>query len=348
MTSTQSAQNSTILETASEFDEIQEQFSTPQATHIQRHCQLDERYLGQRFDQIAAQLWDDFSREKIKSWISDGVLKINGQHVKPKNRSEGNETLTLDVKLEAQLFNQPENIALNIVYEDDAILVINKPVGMVVHPGAGNPSGTLVNALLYHYPQSRELARAGLVHRIDKDTSGLLVIAKTLEAQHALTRQLASKSVYRVYDLVCYGHIIAGGTVDAPIKRHPVERTKMAVVNGGKPAVTHYNVLQRFEYFSLVQAQLETGRTHQIRVHFAHMGHPLVGDQTYARLKLPKSIGIELTQYLQQLKRQALHARCLGLIHPVTGEEMRFEAEWPEDFSRLVQLLQQDAQSKGE
>lgn len=355
MTSTQSAQNSTLNEDPSDFDDesehLQDSMPEPdlyksdtetQATHIRRQCQLDERYLGQRFDQIAAQIWDDFSREKLKTWITEGALQVNGQKVKPKARSEGQEELILDVQLESQIFNQPENIALDIVYEDDEILVINKPVGMVVHPGAGNPSGTLVNALLYHYPKSRELARAGLVHRIDKDTSGLLVIAKTLEAQHHLTRQLSKKSVYRLYDLVCYGRIIAGGSIDEPIKRHPVDRTKMAVQNGGRDAVTHYNVVERYEHYTLVQAQLETGRTHQIRVHFTHIGHALVGDQTYARLKLPKGVSPELGRYLAQFKRQALHARFLGLIHPVTGEEMEFEADWPDDFAQLVALLQQE------
>jgi 23S rRNA pseudouridine1911/1915/1917 synthase len=342
MTSTQSALNSRSLENQSEFDDVQEQLVTTQATHIQRHCQLDARYLGQRFDQIAAQIWDDFSREKIKAWIADGGLQVNGQTVKAKARSNGDEQLTLDVRLEAQLLNQPENIALDIVYEDEQILVINKPVGMVVHPGAGNASGTLVNAMLYHYPKSRELARAGLVHRIDKDTSGLLVLAKTLEAQHALTQQLSNKSVYRIYDVLCYGHIIAGGRIDAPIKRHPSERTKMAVLNGGREAVTHYKVKQHFQHFSLIEAQLETGRTHQIRVHFSHIGHPLVGDQTYARLKLPRAATPQLTEALQQFKRQALHARCLGLIHPVSGQEMRFEAPWPEDFAHLLKVLAED------
>ena len=376
MTSTQSAQNSSTQHPDDFDDDVQETFDQStnqnlnpdhgqnhdqdhdqmsdteqqaldtQATHIRRQCQLDDCFLGQRFDQIAAQVWDDFSREKLKTWIAEGALLVNGQQVKGKARSDGTEELTLDVELAPQLSSQPEDIPLQIVYEDDDILVINKPVGMVVHPGAGNHTGTLVNALLYHYPKSRELARAGLVHRIDKDTSGLLVVAKTLEAQHHLTRQLSKKSVYRVYDLVCYGHIIAGGTVDAPIKRHPVDRTKMAVVNGGKDAVTHYNVLDRYTHFSLIQAQLETGRTHQIRVHFSHIGHPLVGDPTYSRLKLPKGVSQELANYLQHFKRQALHARALGLIHPNTGEEMEFEAEWPSDFEQLVSLLEDEGQLK--
>lgn len=310
------------------------------ATHIQRHAQLDGEFSGQRFDQITAQLWSDFSRERLKQWLIDGQILVDGKVVKPKNRSQGNETISLDVTLTEQLYLQAEAIDLNIVYQDDDILIINKPVGMVVHPGAGNPAGTLVNALLYHFPQSRELPRAGLVHRIDKDTSGLLVIAKNLTAQHHLSQQLEQKSVYRIYDALCYGQIIAGNTIDAPIKRHPVERTKMAVVHGGKPAVTHYHVQQRFQDFTLIKAQLETGRTHQIRVHFNHIGHPLLGDQNYARLKLPKNASDTLKTALQQFKRQALHARKLGLVHPRTGETMQFEVAMPDDMQQLLALLQ--------
>jgi 23S rRNA pseudouridine1911/1915/1917 synthase len=222
-------------------------------------------------------------------------------------------------------------------------MVINKPVGMVVHPGAGNPNGTLVNALLYHYPKSSELSRAGLVHRIDKDTSGLLVVAKNLEAQFSLSKQLAKKSVYRVYDLVCYGHIIAGGTIDEPIKRHPVDRVKMAILPGGRDAVTHYNVKERFQHFTRVQAQLETGRTHQIRIHFTYIGYPLVGDPVYvSRVKVPAGASEKLSSTLRNFKRQALHASKLGLIHPRTQEEMMFEAPWPEDFTNLVEVLRSE------
>ena len=206
--------------------------SAPTATRLSLQFQLDESYLGQRIDQVAALVWNEFSREKLKQWMKEGHLLVNGNIVKPKYKCEGNELLCLDVELEAQTSAQPENIPLNIVYEDDDIMVINKPVGMVVHPGAGNPNGTLVNALLYHYPKSAELTRAGLVHRIDKDTSGLLVVAKNLEAQFSLSKQLAKKTVYRVYDLICYGHIIAGGTIDEPIKRHPVDRGKNGYFTG--------------------------------------------------------------------------------------------------------------------
>ena len=317
--------------------------SDPTATRLSLQCQLDESYLGQRIDQVAALIWSDFSREKLKQWLKDGHLLVNGNTVKPKYKCEGNELLSLNVELEAQTNSQPENIPLDIVYEDDDILVINKPVGMVVHPGAGNITGTLVNALLFHYPKSAELSRAGLVHRIDKDTSGLLVVAKNLEAQFDLSKQLANKSVYRIYDVVVYGNIIAGGTIDEPIKRHPVDRVKMTVLPGGKDAVTHYNVKERFQHFTRVQARLETGRTHQIRVHFSYIGHGLIGDPVYMpRVRVPAGASELLNETLRGFKRQALHAAKLGLVHPRTKQDMMFEAPWPEDFSQLVDVLRSE------
>ncbi|MCL6232734.1 MULTISPECIES: 23S rRNA pseudouridine(1911/1915/1917) synthase RluD [Acinetobacter] len=313
------------------------------ATRLSLQFQLDESYLGQRIDQVSALVWTDFSREKLKQWLKEGHLLVNGNTVKPKYKCEGTELLTLDVELEAQTRSLPEDIPLNIVYEDDDIMVINKPVGMVVHPGAGNSTGTLVNAILHHYPKSSELTRAGLVHRIDKDTSGLLVVAKNLESQFSLSKQLAKKSVYRIYDLIVYGNIIAGGTVDEPIKRHPVDRIKMAVLPGGKDAVTHYNVKERFQNFTRVQARLETGRTHQIRVHFTYIGHGLVGDQVYVpRVRMPAGASMLLDDTLRGFKRQALHAVKLGLVHPRTGEDMMFEAPWPEDFNQLVEVLRSE------
>ena len=317
--------------------------SAPTATRLSLQFQLDESYLGQRIDQVAATVWSDFSREKLKQWLKEGHLLVNGNTVKPKYKCEGNELLSLDVELEAQTSAQPENIPLNIVYEDDDIIVINKPVGMVVHPGAGNPNGTLVNALLYHFPKSAELTRAGLVHRIDKDTSGLLVVAKNLESQFSLSKQLAKKSVYRIYDLICYGNIIAGGTIDEPIKRHPVDRVRMAILPGGRDAVTHYNVKERFQNFTRVQAQLETGRTHQIRIHFTYIGFPLVGDQIYmSRVKVPAGASEKLGSTLRAFRRQALHASKLGLTHPRTREEMMFEAPWADDFNELVEVLRSE------
>ncbi|RLL35556.1 23S rRNA pseudouridine(1911/1915/1917) synthase RluD [Acinetobacter cumulans] len=336
--------NSTFPETdfnlLEDSEDADNHTSDSTATRLSLQFQLDESYLGQRIDQVAAAVWSDFSREKLKQWIKDGSLLVDGEVVKPKFKCEGVELLSLDVELEPQTRSLPENIPLDIVYEDDDIIVINKPVGMVVHPGAGNITGTLVNALLYHYPKSVELARAGLVHRIDKDTSGLLVVAKNLEAQFALSRQLEKKSVYRIYDLVVYGNIIAGGTVDQPIKRHPVDRVKMAVLPGGKDAVTHYNVKERFQHFTRVQARLETGRTHQIRVHFTYIGHGLVGDQVYVpRVRLPAGASELLEDTLRGFRRQALHAAKLGLVHPRTREDMMFEAPWPEDFTQLVEVL---------
>ena len=314
--------------------------SSSTATRLSLQFQLDETYLGQRIDQVAATIWSDFSREKLKQWLKEGHLLVNGNSVKPKYKCEGFELLTLDVELEAQTRSLPEDIPLDIVYEDDDIIVVNKPVGMVVHPGAGNSSGTLVNALLHHYPKSAELTRAGLVHRIDKDTSGLLVVAKNLEAQFSLSKQLAKKTVYRVYDLIVYGNVIAGGTVDEPIKRHPVDRVKMAVLPGGKDAVTHYNVKERFQHFTRIQARLETGRTHQIRVHFSYIGFGLVGDPVYMpRVRVPAGATELLDETLRSFRRQALHAAELGLKHPRTCEEMLFKAPWPADLATLVDVL---------
>ena len=314
--------------------------SSSTATRLSLQFQLDETYLGQRIDQVAATIWSDFSREKLKQWLKEGHLLVNGNSVKPKYKCEGFELLTLEVELEAQTCSLPEDIPLDIVYEDDDIIVVNKPVGMVVHPGAGNSSGTLVNALLHHYPKSAELTRAGLVHRIDKDTSGLLVIAKNLEAQFSLSKQLAKKTVYRVYDLIVYGNVIAGGTVDEPIKRHPVDRVKMAVLPGGKDAVTHYNVKERFQHFTRIQARLETGRTHQIRVHFSYIGFGLVGDPVYMpRVRVPAGATELLDETLRGFRRQALHAAELGLKHPRTGDEMLFKAPWPADLATLVDVL---------
>lgn len=316
------------------------------ATHIEQQAIVPDDMIGLRFDQAAASLFSDFSRERLKSWIQDGQLTVNDKPIKPKNRCLGGEVIKLNVTLTSQNSTAPEAMALDIIYEDDDILVVNKPVGLVVHPGAGNWSGTLVNGLLHHDPKLNELPRAGLVHRIDKDTSGLLVIAKNLAAQHHLSKQLADKTVYRIYDAVVVGHVIAGGTVDEPIKRHPVERTRMSVQPGGRASVTHYRVLERFGSHTLVQAQLETGRTHQIRVHLTHIGFPLVGDPVYSsRRRLPQGASPHLVKTLQNFKRQALHAKKLGLVHPVSGKNMQFEAPWPDDFTQLVQALRDEGKN---
>lgn len=308
---------------------------------------------GARLDQAAAQLFPEYSRERLKDWIKDGRLTVQGKPGKPKDKVVGGEALSLRAELESETEAQPQDIPLTILYEDEHLLVLDKPAGLVVHPGAGNPDGTLMNALLFHCPDLRLLPRAGIVHRIDKDTSGLLVVAKTLPAHTALTAQLADKSVYREYEAVVCGVMTGGGTIDAPIDRHPTDRTRMAVVNRrddederGRNAVTHYRVIARFRGHTHVRVQLETGRTHQIRVHMAHIGHPLVGDPVYGgRPRLPKGGSQEMIRAVQQFPRQALHARRLGLVHPVTGAQLSWESPLPADMVALLATLAEDAKS---
>lgn len=308
---------------------------------------------GARLDQAAAQLFPEYSRERLKDWIKDGRLTVEGRSGKPKDKVAGGEELVLLAELEAETEAVPQDIPLNILYEDDSLLVLDKPAGLVVHPGAGNPDGTLMNALLFHCPDLRLLPRAGIVHRIDKDTSGLLVVAKTLPAHTDLTAQLAEKSVYREYEAIVCGVMTGGGTIDAPIDRHPTDRTRMAVVNRrdeederGRNAVTHYRVIARFRGHTHVRVQLETGRTHQIRVHMSHIGHPLVGDPVYGgRPRLPKGGSPEMIRAVQQFPRQALHARRLGLVHPVTDEQMNWESPLPVDMVALLATLAEDAKT---
>jgi len=305
-------------------------------------------YSGQRMDQILAAIFPDFSRSRLQRWIKDGQVSVNGiPQTKARVKLVGGEEMTLTAQMEAEGEWKPEPIALEIVYEDDDLLVINKPVGLVVHPAAGNPDGTLLNGLLHHSPKLIEIPRAGIVHRLDKGTSGLMVVAKTLKAQVSLVEQLQERTVKREYEAVIMGVLTGGGCVDEPIGRHPVDRKRMAVVrNGsGKPAVTHYRVIKRYRAHTHIRVQLETGRTHQIRVHMAHLRHPLVGDTAYAgRLQLPKGASEELIGILRNYRHQALHAVQLGLIHPVTGEDMLWQSELPEDMRQLLGALEYDSQ----
>jgi len=296
---------------------------------------------GMRFDQVAAELFPDFSRSRLQSWIKDGQLQVDGRVAKPKDKLIGGETLELNAELEAQGEWEPEDISLNIVHEDEHLLIINKQAGLVVHPAAGNYTGTLVNALLNHVPGLANLPRAGIVHRLDKDTTGLMVVAKTLEAHTDLVAQLADRTVSREYEAVAVGAMTGGGTVNAPMGRHPLQRKLMAVLSqGGKRAVTHYRVAKRYPHHTHIRVNLETGRTHQIRVHMAHIGHPLVGDQTYGnRFKIPKGASQHLVDTLKHFPRQALHAAKLGLEHPGTGEYTEWTAPLPQDFQLLLDAL---------
>lgn len=302
---------------------------------------------GLRLDQAAAQAFPEYSRARLQQWLKDGRLLVNGRAPKGKERVIGGEQVALRIEPEPSEDIVPEVLPLDIVFEDAALIIVNKPVGLVVHPAAGNRSGTLLNGLLAHCPQLAQLPRGGIVHRIDKDTSGLLVIAKTLTAHQALVAQLQEHSVTRQYEAVVCGVVIAGGTVDAPLGRHLSQRQKRAVVEpeapDARPAVTHYRVKARYRSHTHLSLQLETGRTHQIRVHLAHIGYPIVGDQVYGgRLKLPKGAVPELLDFLQQFKRQALHARLLGFEHPETGEYMEWESPLPGDFQQLLSLLEKD------
>ena len=309
---------------------------------------VTEQLAGQRIDKVAAEVFADYSREQIKHWLESGELSVNGCVQKPKYRLKVADTLQLHAKRVSQQPDVAENIALDIVYEDDAVLVVNKPVGLVVHPGAGNWQGTLVNALLYHYPNSRLLPRAGLVHRIDKDTSGLMVVAKDSQSQLHLINQLKNKSVYRLYQALVIGRaydLARHTTIDAPIARHATQRTKMAVVQGGKSAVTHLIQVNAItEYFSLVKVRLETGRTHQIRVHLSHLGFPLVGDTVYGSARKNATLIHQLppaqSEAFKNFPRQALHAYELGFVHPKTGLPVQVTAALPEDMTQLLATLQ--------
>jgi 23S rRNA pseudouridine1911/1915/1917 synthase len=280
---------------------------------------------GERFDAALARVLPQYSRSRLRSWIDAGRVTLDGQCAAATRRMRGGEHVVVRAESDLrELAFRPQAIALSIVDEDDTLLVIDKPAGLVVHPGSGNWEGTLANALLHHAPQLAGVPRAGIVHRLDKDTSGLLVVAKTLTAQTALVRQLQAHKVTRVYLALAAGDIARGGTVDAPIGRHPTRRTTMAVVAGGKPARTHYEIVERFGAATLLRCRLETGRTHQIRVHLASLGHPLLGDPTYGR-KGPIPF-----------RRQALHAARLELAHPVTGRLCAWESPLPPDFAELL------------
>jgi len=299
---------------------------------------------GKRLDQAAAELVPEYSRSRLQSWIKNGALTVNSKQCKPRDKVMLDDVLTLDAEPEAQVTWQAEPISLDVVYEDEHLLVINKPAGLVVHPAAGHADGTLVNALLNYAPEVENLPRAGIVHRLDKDTSGIMVVARSLVAHTSLVEQLQSRTMGREYEAVVVGSLTGGATIEEPIGRHPSDRKRMAVVSSGKPAVTHYRLIERFAAHTHIHCKLESGRTHQIRVHLTHVRHPLVGDPVYGgRLRLPKGTTEELREVLAAFNRQALHARKLTLEHPETGEMLSWEVPLPEDMVNLIQALRKHA-----
>jgi len=311
----------------------------PEATGVLR-LHIEPAQAGRRLDQALAELLPDFSRSRLQAWIEAGRVLLDGGPCRCRDKVWGGEQVWLDPLLPPLAECRPQAIPLRIVYEDDHLIVIDKPAGLVVHPAAGNPDGTLQNALLHHAPGLDRLPRSGIVHRLDKDTTGLLVVAKTLKAHKSLVDQLQARRVHREYRALVAGSLVAGGTVDAPVGRHPTQRTRMAVVSDGRPAVTHYQVLERFPAHTLLAVRLETGRTHQIRVHLSHLRHPLVGDTLYgARVRLPKGASVALVTALQGFPRQALHAIRLGLDHPETGEPVFWEVPMAADLAWLLDLL---------
>lgn len=298
---------------------------------------------GRRFDAVLAELFPEFSRSRLAEWIKSGDARLDGEAVRPRDPVRGGQVASLDAVLETQTHALPEDIPLDVLYEDDQVFVLDKPAGLVVHPGAGNPNGTLVNALLFRDPALAALPRAGIVHRLDKDTSGVMVVARTLQAHAALVEQLSARDVHRQYLAIVVGAMVAGGTANAAIDRHPRDRLKMAVREDGRDAVTHYRLRERFRNHTALECRLETGRTHQIRVHMAHIKYPIVGDPQYGGpLKLPKGASEQLIAALRGFKRQALHAETLEFAHPSTGEPLRVSAPVPADMQELMRLLRED------
>lgn len=320
-----------------------------QSSQISLSASTEFQHFGMRLDQVVADLFPDYSRSKLKEWILAGNVCVNGEPcVVPRQKMTGDEVISVEAEIEQQVVNEAQAIELDIVYEDEDILIINKPADLVVHPGAGNQDGTLLNSLLAHVPDIDKVPRAGIVHRLDKDTTGLMVVAKTLPAKTHLVDQLQSRVMSREYEALVNGTMVAGGLVDAPIGRHSTKRTHMAVREMGKPAVTHYRVIEKFRAHTHVRLKLETGRTHQIRVHMAYIKHPLVGDPAYGgRLRLPKGSSDEFANTLRAFNRQALHAAQLSLYHPTTDEWMTWQAPLPQDMVALIDSVREDTKIHG-
>ena len=322
---------------------------TQTSNTVQLEAVTESQHFGQRLDQVLADLFPEYSRSKLKSWILDGNVTVNGEvNTTPRHKMQLEEVVRVDAEMEVQTRSEPQDIELDIIYEDDHILIINKPADMVVHPGAGNSDGTMLNALLAHVPDIDKVPRAGIVHRLDKDTTGLMVVAKTLPAQTHLVAQLQERTMSREYEALAMGTMVGGGKVDEPIGRHATKRTLMAVRENGKPATTHFRVKEKFRAHTYIRLKLESGRTHQIRVHMTHIKHPLAGDPVYGgRPRLPKGASDEFVQILRNFRRQALHAVQLSLFHPETEEWMSWQAPVPEDMQQLIDVVRKDTQEHG-
>ncbi|NRA61849.1 MAG: 23S rRNA pseudouridine(1911/1915/1917) synthase RluD [Psychrobium sp.] len=311
---------------------------------IQLSATVDIEQCDQRLDQVIAVLFSDYSRSRLKEWILAGYVTMDDVVItKPRFKVLGEELIVVNALMEMEERHKPQDIDLNIVFEDEHLIVINKRAGLVVHPGAGNPDGTVLNGLLHHYPEIETVPRAGIVHRLDKDTTGLMVIAKSIRVQTKLVAMIQKREITREYEAIAIGQMTAGGKIEAPIARHPTKRTHMAVDADGKEAITRYRIAEKFRAHTRLRLRLETGRTHQIRVHMSFMRHALLGDPVYGGRPKPVKNSIpELIEEMQGFKRQALHAVKLQLEHPITGEMMRWQAPIPADMVRMTQLLRQD------
>ena len=320
---------------------------SPDSSDTPRTAIVPASAAGRRFDAALAELFPEFSRSRLTEWIKSGNALLDGQVVRPRDPVRGGETASLDVVLDTQTHAEPEDIPLDILYEDEHVFVLDKPAGLVVHPGAGNPTGTLVNALLFRDPALALIPRAGIVHRLDKDTSGVMVVARTLPAHTGLVEQLSARGVHRQYLAVVVGSMVSGGTATGAIDRHPRDRIRMAVREEGRDAVTHYRLRERFRAHTALECRLETGRTHQIRVHMAHLKYPIIGDPLYGGpLKLPKHATEGLIAALRGFRRQALHAEILEFTHPVSGEPVRVSAPVPADMVNLLKALRADGEAQ--
>lgn len=326
-------------ETDKETDNLHRSSNEKEFIHLEATVPIE--FAQKRLDQTLAILFPEHSRSRLKDWIELGKVWVDGKYLKPKDKLAGGEFIKIEVQVPKVVdWQEEERIPIDIVYQDEYLLIVNKQANLVVHPAAGNEKGTLVNALLHLIPNLKQLPRAGIVHRLDKNTTGLLVVAKTLASHTALVELLQNHEIQREYQALVWGVMTGGGTVNAAIARHPHDRKRMAVVEKGKPAITHYRVLKRFKSHTLVQVNLETGRTHQIRVHMAYIQFPIVGDKTYGgRLRLPPGATEEQLTLLRNFPRQALHAKKLAFIHPITQHPLEFEAPLPHDFQELLKAL---------